>query len=487
MSSSLQQVFEAVKPKMPKKQKIDKIGDVNIYIVDGDYIRNYIDIDFTNFGQHYRFDFIPEKEFWIDHVADKSEIDFFITHLLKEYQLMRNKMSYKKANELADVKERDERRSATGHMLHIRPDVNADIHKKYWKTVDGVKIWIVNGRKIRDNFKIDFTEGGHGYVYGFIPKDEVWVEDSVIKEERKFVLIHELKERELMKEKGWPYVKSHKEATRVEHLARASTNEGIIIESKRDNSFDSKDTNHFYDLLFDVAEKKGFTKEVLGKLESGDSIYLFTRPVEDKPKLLIASGFHGEERAGFWGLLAYLKKATESELDDISLSFIPIVNPTGIQMGRRMNKWWQNPNRGFTEHKKKTEKPSKEGEILKDHIDKLKELASDGFLSVHEDNRMDKFYIYTFEHRDKPGKFTKKLKDTEEKHFDPKPDTDSEKTGKVRESVVFKDHDGSFEDLMFKKGSEYTATTETPGKKDIYKRIEANADIIKSFINFFIE
>ena len=45
-----------------KIKLINKIGDFEIYLVDGSVIRKNIDPDFTNFGQHYRFDFIPEKE-----------------------------------------------------------------------------------------------------------------------------------------------------------------------------------------------------------------------------------------------------------------------------------------------------------------------------------------------------------------------------------------------------------------------------------------
>ena len=39
---------------------------IQVWVVDGEYIRTYVDEEFTNFGQHYRFPYIPENEFWLD-------------------------------------------------------------------------------------------------------------------------------------------------------------------------------------------------------------------------------------------------------------------------------------------------------------------------------------------------------------------------------------------------------------------------------------
>ena len=64
--------------------------------------------------------------------------------------------------------------------------------------------------------------------------------------------------------------------------------------------------------------------------------------------------------------------------------------------------------------------------------------------------------------------------------------------GKVEEvclkgGLCYKKHDGSFEDWLFHKGIKKTACAETPGQEKLEKRIEANVDIIKSFINYFGE
>ena len=50
--------------------------------------------------------------------------------------------------------------------------------------VTGVPVYLVDGEKIRneaDGERIEFTSGGHGYVYPhFIPKGEIWIDDKLV-------------------------------------------------------------------------------------------------------------------------------------------------------------------------------------------------------------------------------------------------------------------------------------------------------------------
>ena len=48
---------------------------------------------------------------------------------------------------------------------------------------------------MRSVFDIDFTAGGHDYVYEFVPENEVWIDDDIEEQERGYVLLHELHER----------------------------------------------------------------------------------------------------------------------------------------------------------------------------------------------------------------------------------------------------------------------------------------------------
>ena len=92
----------AEKFKPPYLKKGETRGDCQVWIVDGAYIRGHIDEEFTNFGQHYRYSYIPKKEFWIDNEAKPDERAFFIEHLLTEYNLMAKGMSYDDALVQAD-------------------------------------------------------------------------------------------------------------------------------------------------------------------------------------------------------------------------------------------------------------------------------------------------------------------------------------------------------------------------------------------------
>ena len=210
--------------KKPYLKKVDQIGPRTVWVVDGQYVRKNIDEEFTNFGQHYRFRFIPLHEFWIDEEHGLGEEQFFIDHLLVEHRLMAGGMIYDKALEKADAVERRERRK-TELIREIsrlpKKAIVENIHKRPLKKYSGtVRVWVVKGELVRSLYFIDFTEGGHDKVYHFVPKNEVWLDDDLGPGERKFVLLHELHERHLMS-LGWPYFKAHRSASRIEYHCRA--------------------------------------------------------------------------------------------------------------------------------------------------------------------------------------------------------------------------------------------------------------------------
>jgi len=210
----------------PYLEKIGERGDITIWLVDGFYVRKNLDEEFTNFGQHYRFECIPENEFWIDREASPNEQPFYIDHLLLEHRLMKKGVSYVKALEFADRKERAERKKAEGILpAQSKGEVNPTIvHLQIINKTDDATIWLVDGRLVRDLFDIDFTEGGHDWVYKFVPKGEVWIDNDVEPEERSYILLHELHERNLMK-KGLSYNDAHADSSQLEYHVRHHLNE----------------------------------------------------------------------------------------------------------------------------------------------------------------------------------------------------------------------------------------------------------------------
>jgi len=210
--------------KAPYVTRIEQRGELNIWVVDGSYVRGHIDEEFTNFGQHYRYSYIPKNEFWLDQEAEHDERRFFIEHLLVEHRLMEQGKSYAEALVEADKHERTERRRA-GDMRKVTSNGNslpngAEMHEKIWKALEsGITVWIVNGRLVRSTFDIDYTEGGHDKVYKFVPTNEVWIDDAIVEQERGYVLLHELHERNQMS-KGMPYNQAHAESSKIEFRCR---------------------------------------------------------------------------------------------------------------------------------------------------------------------------------------------------------------------------------------------------------------------------
>lgn len=212
----------SVKP--PYIRKLDERGDLQVWVVDGSYIRGHVDEEFTNFGQHYRYPYIPLNELWIDQENGSNEQVFFIDHLLTEHRLMSKGTPYEKALSEADRAERKERRRAGDlsrltHRGHRLPD-GLEVHERLWKTLEnGVSVWIVDGRLVRSVFDVDFTAGGHDFVYEFVPQNEVWIDDAIVETERPYVLLHELHERNRMAA-GLHYSEAHAESSRLEYRLR---------------------------------------------------------------------------------------------------------------------------------------------------------------------------------------------------------------------------------------------------------------------------
>jgi len=214
--------------KKPYIKKLDKVGPITVWIVDGQTVRKSMDEEFTNFGQHYRFPFIPKYEFWIDREFGPGEQQFFIDHLLVERRLMASGMTYDRALERADAIERKER-SKTELIREIsglrKPGIVESIHKRLLKKYSRqVRVWVVSGELVRGLFFIDFTEGGHDKVYHFVPAREVWLDDDLSPRERRYVLLHELHERQLMVQ-GWTYGRAHRDASKVEYYCRSHPGE----------------------------------------------------------------------------------------------------------------------------------------------------------------------------------------------------------------------------------------------------------------------
>jgi len=230
------------KNKKPYIKKICDISGFSAWLVDGEYIRTNICEDFVNYDQHYHLNFIPEKEFWIEKETIPGEEDYYIDHLLIENRMMASGASYKKSYEIASVIQKRERNKSKimrglRNKINHKKELLDKIHKKLLQCCGNVKVWIVNGEIVRDLFDTNFSCGGHDLVYHFVPKNEVWLDDDLSEKERKFIFLHELHERGLMK-KGKTYRDAHRSATEVEDSCRhnpKTTDKKIMEEIEKQN------------------------------------------------------------------------------------------------------------------------------------------------------------------------------------------------------------------------------------------------------------
>jgi len=243
--------------------------------------------------------------------------------------------------------------------------------------------------------------------------------------------------------------------------------------------------------LLAVTAKKHLWISTLGMVDNWPMWVVRTSMVYDKkrPHLLIAAGFHGEEKAGPLSIMQWLE--TKQIPSKIDLSFLPVINPVGFNVGQRYGSSHLKTNAGFC-HPEIGDAPSPEGQILLANEHNLKKLARNGFLSLHEDITVSKYYCYSYESRDQPSDFVKAIRDMEDRFFSRYGDGNGVVTdcssvlysdrATVHEGLVHNLCDGSYEDFRMHQGCRHSMATETPGLLRISKRISANMAIMDKFI-----
>jgi uncharacterized membrane protein (UPF0127 family) len=91
-----------------KLTNLGKVKNFNIWVVNGKYIRDNIDIDFTTGGNPGRYEYIPENEIWIDNSVEQDEIEDDVLHEIDECLNMEIKgETYDKAHDEASGLEKE--------------------------------------------------------------------------------------------------------------------------------------------------------------------------------------------------------------------------------------------------------------------------------------------------------------------------------------------------------------------------------------------
>jgi hypothetical protein len=83
-----------------------------------------------------------------------------------------------------------------------------------------VEVRFVDGNLVRSIYKTDYVEGGHGYVYPWVPRRQIWVEKDLERSEVPYIVGHEYTEFRLMRDKALEYDRAHAISSRVEYALR---------------------------------------------------------------------------------------------------------------------------------------------------------------------------------------------------------------------------------------------------------------------------
>ena len=193
---------------------IGKVGQLTVWEVNDKLIRDVLDIEFSNGAYHESRIYVPKDEIWIGRDAARSGDQKFWAYrqLSERFYRVEKGRSEDEAFDAAKKAEEEARGKKEGTPPRFLLDrLNA---------INGFEIWLVSGKAIRDWKYVDFTEGGNGFRYDWIPKNQIYIDDAIVPEEYQPTIIHEVAESLWMRDQGWAYEPAHEQANIAEKRFR---------------------------------------------------------------------------------------------------------------------------------------------------------------------------------------------------------------------------------------------------------------------------
>ena len=211
-----------------------KKDNYNVWIIDGNAVRQKIYKEFLYGGNEQRYIFNPKGEIWIDNAISCEEFDLTLAHELNERHLMAKfGWSYDSAHynslmleqvirhkNMIDCNQHEDslgkvsvldsygiKEIKTGpDSVHLQNIYRIPMGKR-----DGITVWVVDGYLVRKNIYPDFGFSGNDLAYHFIPPKEIWIDGQISCEETEYSVALELRERKLMSE-GKSYSDAYEDA-----------------------------------------------------------------------------------------------------------------------------------------------------------------------------------------------------------------------------------------------------------------------------------
>lgn len=212
------------------KRYVTTLRGYRVCTVDAFGIRSLTrhDEEFTNFAIHTDFPtLIPAGEVWVDARLFESEGIFCLADAMVHLKKLEEGLPEDEAYQAGVKAERLLREQLVGVKFrggkpHRRTP--SKVYINHYVTLPDpagpVEARLVDGNLVRSLYRTDYVEGGHGYVYPWVPKGEIWLEQGVALGELPFVLAHEYTELRLMRDKGLQYDPAHAIAAKVEFALR---------------------------------------------------------------------------------------------------------------------------------------------------------------------------------------------------------------------------------------------------------------------------
>jgi hypothetical protein len=252
------------RPKLNKKRVLTH-ADYTVYSVNALAVRNAAqpDEEFGNFATADEFpDLIPKGEIWISEKIAAKEGVFFIANALTQLKRQADGAAPDEAYEEALEVEQLLREKLNGvEYRDGKPhrQVPEEIYLGPYVTLPDpqgpVEVWLVDGNLVRSHYKTDYTEGGHGYVYPWVPRPEIWVEDGVDHRELPYITAHEYLERRLMRDAGLEYDPAHEVCSTVEFDLRKNERVKLFLAPGRRKVHQKDLVNLTAQELFDYVRK----------------------------------------------------------------------------------------------------------------------------------------------------------------------------------------------------------------------------------------
>lgn len=212
------------------KRFFAKTPNYKIYFVDSFKLRQSSKqfSSFLDFGTHFQFAKIPRGEIWVANELTEFEknLNFkaavrFLSEIARTKRLDAALVSASAVLDAERGKISLQRNKKEKLFIFSDEAIKAVRTKEIVKLTvadEEITIWLVDGNLIRENYSINFVDGGHGFIYSFIPKNEIWIDSAIDLNDFDSIVLHETVESQLMRKFNMNYDKAHLEATKAEYI-----------------------------------------------------------------------------------------------------------------------------------------------------------------------------------------------------------------------------------------------------------------------------